>query len=127
MKKNPVDWFEIPVTDMDRAVSFYETIFDIKLLRNLLGPLEMAWFPEAKTDSGSAGSLVLYKEYYKPSQDGVLLYFTAPSDDLSNELARVENAGGKILIPRRKISDEFGFMAVVLDTEGNRIALHSRK
>jgi len=127
MKANPVGWFEIPVINMDRAVRFYESVFKVKLSRNLFGPLEMAWFPQAETDSGSTGSLVLNREYYKPSTDGVLLYFTAQSGDLSIELGRVEKAGGKILIPRRQISDEVGFMAVVLDTEGNRIALHSRK
>jgi predicted enzyme related to lactoylglutathione lyase len=127
MKKNPVGWFEIPVTDMSRAVRFYETVFDLNLSRNILGPLEMAWFPQAESDSGSPGSLVLNLNFYKPSQDGILLYFSAPSDDLSIELDRVEKAGGRILIPRRQISDEFGFMAVILDTEGNRIALHSRK
>jgi hypothetical protein len=127
MKNNPVGWFEIPVINMDRAVSFYESVFNIKLSRELLGPLEMALFPEAETESGSAGSLVMNKEYYKPSADGVLLYLTSTSGDLSDELGRVENAGGKVLIPKRKISDKFGFMALMLDTEGNRIALHSRK
>jgi hypothetical protein len=127
MKNNPVGWFEIPVINMDRAVSFYESVFNIKLSRELLGPLEMALFPEAETESGSAGSLVMNKEYYKPSADGVLLYITSTSGDLSDELGRVENAGGKVLIPKRKISDKFGFMALMLDTEGNRIALHSRK
>ena len=126
MKTNPVSWFEIPVTDMERAVKFYESLLEVKLSRILLGPLEMAIFPQAETDSGSAGSLVLHKEYYKPSQDGILVYFTAQSGDLSDELSRVEKVGGKIIIPKRKISDKFGFMAIVLDTEGNRIALHSR-
>jgi predicted enzyme related to lactoylglutathione lyase len=127
MKKNPVGWFEIPVTDMERGIKFYETVFEIKLLRNLPGPLEMAWFPKAESDMGSPGSLVRNAEYYKPSADGVLIYFTAQSGDLSVELGRVEQAGGKILIPRTLISEETGFMAVIIDTEGNRIALHSHK
>ncbi|MDP4223637.1 MAG: VOC family protein [Bacteroidota bacterium] len=127
MKKNPAGRFEIPVTDMDRATMFYETVFEVKLLRNVLGTLEMAWFPQAETDSGSAGSLVLNLNNYKPSQDGILIYFTAQSGDLVNEFGKVKDAGGKILIPKRKISDEIGFMALILDTEGNRIALHSHK
>jgi predicted enzyme related to lactoylglutathione lyase len=57
----------------------------------------------------------------------VLVYFTAHSGDLSNELARVEAAGGKILVPRKEIGPDYGFMAVILDTEGNRVALHSKE
>jgi predicted enzyme related to lactoylglutathione lyase len=127
MKRNPVGWFEIPVLDMDRATRFYETVFDVKLLRNNLGSLEMAWFPEAETNDGSPGSLVLNEKNYKPSSDGVLIYFTAQSGDLSNELSRVEKAGGKILISKRQISEDVGYMALLTDTEGNRIAMHSRK
>lgn len=126
MEKNAVGWFEIPVTDMNRAVKFYETVFDIRLNRNLLGTLEMAWFPEKENGIGSSGSLVFQPEYYKPSADGVLLYFTAQSGDISIELGRVEKAGGKIIMPRKQISEEYGYMALITDTEGNRIALHSR-
>lgn len=127
MKKNPVGWFEIPVTDMDRAIAFYNTVFGTELSKNLMGPLEMAWFPEAESGIGAAGSLVRYPDAYKPSKDGVLVYFTAQSGDLSNELGRVEKAGGKIVIPRRLITEAIGYMAVFIDSEGNRIALHSRK
>jgi hypothetical protein len=126
MKKNAVGWFEIPVTDMDRAVKFYETVFDIRLSRNLIGTLEMAWFPEVENGMGSTGSLVFHPEYYKPSPDGVLIYFTAQSGDISIELGRVEKAGGKIIMPRKQISEEYGYMALITDSEGNRIALHSR-
>jgi predicted enzyme related to lactoylglutathione lyase len=127
MDKNVVGWFEIPVADMARAIKFYETVLDIKIERHEMGPLDMGWFPMVQDGIGSAGSLVYHKEFYKPSQDGVLVYFTAQSGDLSNELSRVEDAGGKVLIPRRQVSEEYGYMAVILDTEGNRIALHSRK
>ena len=125
--KNVVGWFEIPVTDMDRAVKFYESVFDIKLSRHNLGPLEMAWFPSVEEGAGSSGSLVLNNQAYKPSSDGVLIYFTASSGDLSNELSKVENAGGKILLQKRQISEEAGYMALFSDSEGNRIALRSRK
>jgi len=127
MKKNAVGWFEIPVTNMDRAVKFYETVFDIRLARNNFGTLEMAWFPEVENGMGSTGSLVFNTEYYKPSLDGILIYFTAQSGDMSIELDKVEKAGGKIAMPRKQISEEYGYMALIIDTEGNRIALHSRK
>jgi len=127
MKNNAVGWFEIPVTDMDRAIKFYEMVFDVKLSKNVFGTFEMAWFPEAENQPGSAGSLVKSKKDYKPSTDGVLIYFTSQSGDLSVELGRVEKAGGKIIQPRTEVSPDYGFMALILDTEGNRIALHSLK
>lgn len=127
MKKNAVGWFEIPVTDMERAIKFYETVFDVRLSKNIFGTLEMAWFPEAESQIGSAGSLVKSEKNYKPSTDGVLIYFTAQSGDLSNELGKVEKAGGKIVLQKKLISEDYGFIALVIDTEGNRIALHSRK
>lgn len=126
-KNNVVGWFEIPVTDMERAIKFYESVFDFKLERNKMGELDMAWFPWTEEGSGSPGSLVHYPQSYTPSPDGVLVYFTAHSEDLDQELDRVEENGGVILQEKTLISDEIGYMAVLLDTEGNRIALHSRK
>lgn len=127
MKNNAVGWFEIPVANMDRAVSFYEKVLDLKLSRNVMGPLEMAWFPWIENAPGSPGSLVYHTEYYKPSADGILIYLTAHSGDLSNELSRVESAGGKVIQTKTQISDEYGFMALIIDSEGNRVALHSRQ
>lgn len=121
---NLCGWFEIPVLDMERAMKFYETVFKIKLSRHNLGLLDMAWFPTEREKYGATGTLVHNKEYYKPSKDGVLIYFSC--DDLDNELSRVEKAGGKIL-QKKKALGEHGFMALLIDSEGNRIALHSMK
>lgn len=126
MKNNIVGWFEIPVSDMDRAIKFYETVFEIQLDRNKLGELDMAWFPWIEGGYGSGGSLVKHKAYV-PNNNGVLVYLTAVSGNVENELARVENAGGTVLQGRTQISPEHGFMALLLDSEGNRIALHSRE
>ena len=126
IKTNAVGWFEIPVTNMDRAVKFYEAVFGYKLERHQMGELDMSWFPFAEAP-GSPGTLVFHKDFYKPSMDGVLIYFTSPSGDLSNELTKVESAGGKVLMPKKLITDDIGYMALCKDTEGNRIALHSRK
>jgi uncharacterized protein len=126
LKHNVVGWFEIPVNNMDRAVKFYEMLFKVKLTRNKLGPLEMAWFPWIEDTIGSSGSLVFHPDYYKPSTDGVLIYFTTPSGNIEEDLNKVENGGGIILEPKTKISDDIGFMGLFIDTEGNRIALHSR-
>lgn len=125
-KNNVAGWFEIPVLDMGRAVQFYETVFDFKLQREKVGELDMAWFPFNMEAYGSAGSLACAPESYKPSADGVMIYLTANSGDLNNELSRVEAAGGKVLMERKQISEEHGFMATFLDSEGNRVAIHSQ-
>ena len=124
-KHNVVGWFEIPVTDMDRAISFYEAVFDFGLTRAKIGRMDMAWFPCVADSIGSAGSLVLMPGRYKPSSDGVLVYFTAFSGDVSNELTRAVAAGGSVLMPKKLISKDIGYMAIFLDSEGNRIALHT--
>lgn len=126
-KSNSVGWFEIPVTDMERAMKFYETVLDIKLSRNKIGPLDMAWFPWAEEGKGSAGSLVYHPDYYKPSMDGVLIYLTTQTGDLNDELQRVEKEGGKVIQSKTLIAEDYGYMAIFKGTEGNRIALHSKK
>ncbi|QIA08670.1 VOC family protein [Draconibacterium halophilum] len=126
MQSNAVGWFEVPVTDMNRPMKFYETVLDVKLDRNQMGPLDMAWFPMTDESYGSTGSLVCHPKFYKPSTEGIIIYFTAQSGDLNNELSRIEDAGGKVLQPKTRISDEYGFMALIIDSEGNRVALHSR-
>ncbi len=127
IQKNVVGWFELPVVDMDRAIAFYEAVFGFKIERHQMGELDMGWFPSNHQAIGAMGSLVKHPDFYKPSHDGLLIYFTAHSGDLSNELAKVEAAGGKVLTPKKQISEDVGFMGLVEDTEGNRIALHSRK
>ena len=126
MENNIVGWFEIPVQDMDRAVRFYESVFKFRLDRQPMGELDMAWFPWVTDKPGPPGSLVHHNEFYKPSHEGVLIYLSSQSGDLSKELSRVEEAGGKILIPKRQIAEDIGYMAVIEDSEGNRVALHSQ-
>ncbi|MDP1621256.1 MAG: VOC family protein [Bacteroidales bacterium] len=125
IKHNVVGWFEIPVTKMDRAIRFYEAVFGLKLTRGQMGQEIMAFFPWVENTVGSGGALIHHPEHYKPSSDGILIYFTAFSGDVSIELGRVEGAGGKVLKPKTLISPEVGYMALFLDTEGNRIALHT--
>ena len=129
MKSNMVGWFEIPVKDMDRAVAFYNELFQIKIAVHDLGELVMGWFPFAEDPEakGASGSLVYHKKFYKPSTDGTLIYFTSRTGDIKDELSRIKKAGGKILKPKTQISEDHGYMALFLDTEGNRVALHSLK
>lgn len=127
-KRNAVGWFEIPVVDMERAMRFYEAVFGHKLERHTLGPLDMAWFPRVEGGEGAAGALVRMPGAYTPSKDaGVLIYFTTPSGDVAEDLRRVEKAGGEVLMPKKMISPEYGHMGLALDSEGNRVAFHSRK
>jgi predicted enzyme related to lactoylglutathione lyase len=123
---NIVGWFEIPVIDMERAIGFYETVLGIKLDRNQLDGLDMAWFPFEESGLGCSGSLVHNPDFYKPSTDGTLIYITPRSGDLAIELSRVEAAGGKVLMPKKLIAETIGYMGLFLDSEGNRIAIHTR-
>lgn len=126
MERNVVGWFEIPVTDMARAIRFYEAVLGVELELHEMGELDMAWFPMLEEKPGSPGSLVYMPEFYEPSTTGTIVYFTAQSGDLSNELSRVEDAGGKVVVERKSIG-EHGFIAVCHDTEGNTFALHSNR
>lgn len=125
MDYNVVGWFEIPVINMDRAKAFYEKVFNITISVHDLGELQMGWFPSAPDKKGASGSLVQHGMYKPSSTDGPLIYFTCP--DLTMELRRVEEAQGEIMKPKTEIGGGHGFMALVKDTEGNRIALHSLK
>ncbi|WP_225034724.1 VOC family protein [Winogradskyella sp. SM1960] len=117
-----VGWFEIPVNDMDRAKKFYETVFKVAIKNVEFDGLIMGWFPNNNGAYGSTGTLIKQNSYV-PSKDGVLIYFI--SKDVQIELDRVEAAGGKIGLEKTKISEENGFMGMFIDTEGNKIALHS--
>lgn len=121
---NAINWFEIPATDITRAKKFYESIFNFEMYGLDIGDgLKMALFP---AESGTVGgTLIQNSEWYVPSDSkGPLVYLNA-NPDLQIILDRVEEAGGKITIPKRMITEENGYMAVIVDSEGNRIALHS--
>ena len=124
MESNMVGWFEIPVVNMERAKKFYETVFNITISVHELDGLIMGWFPSAPGKSGAMGSLVKHDLYIPSDTKGPVLYFSCK--DLSNELNRVGGAGGAILRSKKEIGEGHGFMALVKDTEGNRIALHSQ-
>lgn len=122
MKNVKVVWFEIPVVNMDRAKAFYERVFDTQIAVHDINGTQMGWFPGQDSDFGAAGSLMLYKDY-TPSHDGTLVYLSC--DDVSVELSRVNDAGGKVMMEKNMISPEHGFMGLFEDCEGNRIAVHS--
>lgn len=123
--KNVVSWFEIPATDIHRAQKFYEAIFEIQMIPMEMPGFEMRMFPVENMMEGIGGALAKSEDFYKSSADsGTLIYLNA-NPDVQLVLDRIEAAGGKILVPKTEISPEYGNMAVFLDTEGNRVALHS--
>ena len=128
MEVNMISWFELPVTDMERAKKFYESVFEIQISIHDLGGVIMGWFPPAEEINapGISGSLVLHEDYIPSATDGALVYFNSQSGDISNEISRVEDAGGKVLQDKTLISEQIGYMAVILDTEGNRVALYNK-
>jgi predicted enzyme related to lactoylglutathione lyase len=123
--QHAISWFEIPSTDLDRATRFYETIFQVSLFPMDLAQIKMRMFPVDDPSNGIGGAVVYAAGFYQPSNtDGPLIYLNA-NPDVQNVLDRVEAAGGKILVPKTEISPEYGHMGIFLDTEGNRIGLHS--
>jgi uncharacterized protein len=123
--KNPFAWVEIYVEDMNRARTFYETILQIELAPmqtpDNFGDLEMWCFPWAEQEPNISGALCKTSDI-KPGGGGTLVYFA--SEDCAVETARVEAAGGKVIQEKCSIS-EHGYIALVMDTEGNMIGFHS--
>ena len=123
MKNNMVSWFEIPVSDMERAKAFYDNVFGISIMIQDFGGTLMGWFPFEGDKSGISGSLIK-NDAYTPSESlGALVYFN--SEDISDTLEKVKANGGKLLQDNTQISPEIGHMGLFIDSEGNRIALHT--
>ena len=119
---NAVNWFEIPATNLKRAVKFYGEVLESELQPMESNGLQMAFFPAQ--DHG-VGGCVTYGNGNKPQPEGTLVYLNG-GDDLAKPLSRVEKAGGKIVLPKTPLGPN-GFMAIIMDSEGNRVALHSMK
>jgi uncharacterized protein len=123
VKTNPVVHFEIPVTDMDRAVAFYEAVFGHPLTRETVDGYAMAFFPRGNDHFGASGALA-NGDVYKPSHDGPIIYFDV--SDIDAVIARATARGGRVLYPTKDIGAA-GFVAEIEDSEGNRIALSQPK
>ncbi len=122
---NALNWFEIATTDLARAQKFYEAVFAIKMEAMDMDQIEMRMFP-GDGMNGKVGGAIVKSGMHKPSKEGALIYLNA-NPDLSVALGRVEKAGGEVLMPKTKISDDIGYMAFFSDTEGNAVAMHSNK
>ena len=121
-KSNPVVYFEIPVTDIDRAIKFYKAVFQFDFDKETIDNNEMALFPFVTESLGISGALAK-GEIYKPTKDGVVIYFKTENIDETLRLA-ISN-GGQILYA--KTDNGIGLVAEFEDTEGNRIALYQTK
>jgi len=113
--------FEIPATDISRAIGFYESILGIKIEKMDFPGMEMGVLPyEEQVITG----VIVKGEGYTPSADGVTIYLNG-GDNLQFILDKVEENGGEIIVPKTAHADESGYFAIFLDTEGNKLGLHS--
>ena len=118
---NPINWFEIPASNLERAKTFYEKTLGIQMRLIELGGFRMAWFPMAEGAVGAAGAL-MEAESYVPSYDGTMVYFSV--EEIEKVLNRASERGGKVISEKTSIG-EFGFVGHFEDTEGNRVGLRS--
>ncbi|MGB5316845.1 MAG: VOC family protein [Robiginitalea sp.] len=116
-----VSWFEIPAIDFQQAVNFYNHIFDIAMEQNSTEVNSMAFFPSTK---GVGGGIVAGPGYV-PSDSGPLIYLNG-GKDLNIVLNKVEEVGGRIVMPKTLISEEMGYFAIFIDSQGNKLALYSK-
>ena len=125
---NIITWFEIPVSDIDRAKKFYETILDIEMIKSADGDSESIFFPYnpnvIQATSGRVTGVLSKSERNSPSSQGTIIYINA-SPSIQTVLDKVVKAGGKIIAPKMQIPP--GFIAIIMDTEGNKVGLHAEE
>ncbi|MFY3386214.1 VOC family protein [Paracidovorax sp. MALMAid1276] len=116
-----LNWFEIPVTDFARAKAFYEAVLGISIAPLEMGGMTMGML---SSEPGAVGGAIVQGEGSVPSQSGTMVYLNG-GDDLAPMLARVVPAGGQVAVPKTDIGNGFGHFAHLIDTEGNKVGLHS--
>jgi predicted enzyme related to lactoylglutathione lyase len=120
-QQNSIHWFEIPATDMTRAVRFYESMLGVTLRNEDAGPRKMAIIP-TRDNQGVTGCVVSASERSQPSDKGTLIYLGA-GGELDACVARAQKAGGEVVVGKTSIGPN-GFYALIRDTEGNTVGLH---
>src|SRR5436190_23310196 len=120
-KQDALTWFEIPATDLRRATRFYETVLGRALKAETMGGSTLAVFPYQEP---GVGGCVIAGNGYAPSSNGAVVYLDA-APKLDDALARVADAGGRVVLPKTALPGDLGFFAHVIDTEGNRVGLHA--
>lgn len=119
--KNLVSIIEIPVSDLPRAIKFYSAILDITIEQAEMGGVKMGIFP---TDEGAVNVVLAQGSDYKPAASGSILYLNG-GENLQPIVDKIAASGGEVLVPKTEISPEMGFFALFMDTEGNKMGLHS--
>ena len=117
-----LNWFQIPVTDIDRAVKFYESVMQTTLQRGDDARMKRAFFPMDPENHDRTGGELVQSPDDRPSKEGVTIYFNS-EDGVDAFLARVSAAGGQMTMPRTSIG-EWGFIGLFVDSEGNQIGVH---
>ena len=121
-----INWFEIPVSDFDRAKIFYETVLGRGITEKMVDNTRMGLFEHDREEEGRGGAIVYDPEFYTPSTNGTLVYLNC-EPDIQRVLDRIPAAGGEVLQGKTIVHEtqDLGFWALIRDTEGNRVALHS--
>lgn len=122
MMHNGISWFEIPVSDFDRAKKFYGAIYNYEMPEMDMGPVKMGILLHDR-DKGGIGGAIVHGEAYVPSKTGAKVYLNA-GNDLNIVLDRVEAAGGKVIVGKTAVG-MMGHIAIIEDSEGNNVSLHS--
>jgi predicted enzyme related to lactoylglutathione lyase len=120
-QKDFVSWFEIPAVNFNQAVAFYNHIYGIEMKTMSFGEHTMAFFPS----NGGIGGSIVSNATSAPSETGPLLYLNG-GEDLNIILEKIPVAGGRIIMPKTFIDEESGYFAIFIDSEGNKLALHSK-
>lgn len=120
MLKNAINWFEIPVTDLPRAIEFYEHMLQSTFQAASMDGIDMAIFPY---DEGAVSGALVKAPFLSPSESGSVVYLNA-NGILDTAIERAVGKGAKVIIPKTHIGDP-GYIAHIIDSEGNKIGLHS--
>lgn len=119
--ENVINFFDIPATDFSRAVSFYKAILGLEINETEMFGTKMGFSP---SDGTNVSGAIVQGEDYKPSTDGVVAYLNG-GNNLQTVLDKVERNNGKVIVPKTHISPEVGYIGMFIDTEGNKMAVHS--
>ena len=118
-----VNWFEIPAKDFERAKQFYATVLDAHIQDAPNPTMQYAFLP-ADPQKGEVGGAIVCGDGYEPGRSGSIVYLNG-GPDLAPALSRVKSAGGQVILPKTSLGEGMGFMALFIDSEGNKIGFHS--
>jgi predicted enzyme related to lactoylglutathione lyase len=122
---NAINWFEIPAINLDRAFNFYSTVLNNNVRKGTFGNVEIILFDVPFANGEAVGGSIVVRDDLKPTIDGGVIYLNA-FGRLSDAVSKVENAGGKVLVPFIDLG-KFGFSSIIVDSEGNKIGLLSNE